>query len=185
MRRDVLAMARPGPDLAFERWLEGELRSDHAGETGAVWIYRGVLAVSRDPAIRQVAELHIACEAGHVRLLEDELEPRRRSRLLPLWRLMGWVTGAVPAAFGPRAVFATVAAVETFVDEHYEAQIRRLRERGGHDRMVDLLETCRGDEARHRDEARLLAADPGPLTRLWTACVEAGSALGVALARRV
>ena len=30
-------------------WLEAELRSDHAGETGAVLIYRGILAFSRDP----------------------------------------------------------------------------------------------------------------------------------------
>ncbi|MGB1140885.1 MAG: demethoxyubiquinone hydroxylase family protein, partial [Halioglobus sp.] len=30
----------------LDRWLQAELRSDHAGETGAVYIYRGILAIS-------------------------------------------------------------------------------------------------------------------------------------------
>jgi len=34
------------------RWLERDLRSGHAG---AVWIYRGMLAVSRNPALRRFA----------------------------------------------------------------------------------------------------------------------------------
>ncbi len=33
----------------FSRFFLRELRSDHAGETGAVYIYRGVLAVTRLP----------------------------------------------------------------------------------------------------------------------------------------
>ena len=31
-------------------WLRRDLRSDHAGESGAVEIYRGILAVSRSGA---------------------------------------------------------------------------------------------------------------------------------------
>ena len=31
--------------------LVGELRSDHAGESGAVWIYHGVLAIARDAGV--------------------------------------------------------------------------------------------------------------------------------------
>ena len=41
--------------------LIGDLRSDHAGETGAVAIYLGILAVSRDPAVRQFA---LACKSA-------------------------------------------------------------------------------------------------------------------------
>ena len=36
-------------------WLLGELRSDQAGETGAVAIYRGILWVSKDASIRRFA----------------------------------------------------------------------------------------------------------------------------------
>jgi ubiquinone biosynthesis monooxygenase Coq7 len=45
------AIAPALPDIAISEmpaWLIGELRSDHAGETGAVMIYRGILAFCKD-----------------------------------------------------------------------------------------------------------------------------------------
>ena len=42
--------------------LAGDLRSDQAGETGAVWIYRGLLAVSRDAGVREFAQRHLVTE---------------------------------------------------------------------------------------------------------------------------
>ena len=47
------------------RWLQAELRSDHAGEYGAVMIYRGILAVSRDDLVRDFAARHVATERDH------------------------------------------------------------------------------------------------------------------------
>jgi ubiquinone biosynthesis monooxygenase Coq7 len=171
---------------ALPAWLIGELRSDHAGETGAVMIYRGILAVSRDPGVRRFSERHRATEQGHLDLLSDLLPPGKRSRLLPLWRVAGWLTGAIPALFGPRAVYATIDAVETFVDHHYQAQIDRLDAEGIHPDIRALLEHCRIEEVHHRDEARDLGdAPPGPLLRFWSSLVGAGSAAAVAAARRV
>lgn len=82
--------------------LVADLRSDQAGETGAVWIYRGVLAVSRDPALRAFAQRHLATERRHLGLIEACLPAADHSRLLPLWRLAGWLTGALPALARPR-----------------------------------------------------------------------------------
>ena len=93
--------------------LVGELRSDHAGESGAVWIYHGVLAVTRDAGVRDFARRHRATEQRHLDLIEQLLPTSQRSRLLVPWRAAGFLTGALPALFGPRAVYATIAAVET------------------------------------------------------------------------
>jgi demethoxyubiquinone hydroxylase (CLK1/Coq7/Cat5 family) len=169
-----------------------DLRSDQAGETGAVRIYDGVLAVSRDPGVRAFAQRHRATELEHLALVDAWLPPARRSRLLPVWRLAGWLTGALPALAGPRAVYATIAAVETFVDRHYQDQIDRLRPLSAQDaevaRLVDLLERCRQDEVHHRDEAAASAPPPAerawPL-RLWAAMVGAGSAAAVVVCRRL
>jgi demethoxyubiquinone hydroxylase (CLK1/Coq7/Cat5 family) len=103
----------------FPRRLRRELRTDHAGETGAVMIYHGILAVSRDPALRAFASHHLATEQRHLADIEKVVPKRWRSRLLPLWRLSGWLTGALPAFVGARATYATIQAVETFVDRHY------------------------------------------------------------------
>jgi hypothetical protein len=82
--------------------LKRELRTDHAGEAGAVMIYRGVLAVARDDTLRAFAQHHLETESRHLALIEEVVPPSGRSRLLPLWRVAGWLTGALPACFGPR-----------------------------------------------------------------------------------
>lgn len=172
---------------AWPAWLVGELRSDHAGETGAVRIYDGILAVSRDAAVRDFATRHRATEQGHLDLLEGVLPAADRSRLLPIWRVAGWLTGALPALFGPRAVFATVDAVETFVDHHYRAQTDRLAAEGILPEIHAMLEHCREEEVHHRDEARQAGdgISPGALLRGWAWLVGTGSAAAVAAAKRI
>ncbi len=167
-------------------WLLAELRSDHAGETGAVWIYKGMKTATRDPAVRDFAARHLATEAGHLEALDKVLPRKARSRLRPLWRLAGWLTGALPALFGPRAVYLTIDAVETFVDRHYSAQIDALEASGEQKELLALLKRCRDEELEHRDEARHHhGGAAGPLGRFWVALVGGGSAAAVALARRI
>ncbi len=162
-----------------------DLRTDHAGEVGAVQIYRGVLAVSADGDLRAFAARHLATELLHLQRIRRWLPAGERSRLLPLWRVAGWLIGAVPALLGPRAVFATVAAVERFVDRHYERQIAQL---AAHPQLAELramLAACRRDEAAHRGDALArLRAQPGLLSKAWSALVGKGSALAVAASRR-
>ncbi len=170
----------------WEPWLEAALRSDHAGETGAVAIYRGILAITSDPALRGFAERHGATEQQHLDRIEALLARGDRSRLVPLWRVAGFLTGFLPALAGPRAVYATIDAVETFVDHHYAAQIQRLDATATHPAVRAMLETCRTEEVHHRDEARAEATrPPGAVLRAWTRLVAWGSAAAVSAAMRV
>ncbi len=165
-----------------------ELRSDHAGETGAVYIYRGIVAVAKRrgyPELIAFAQSHGETESEHLRLIEEWLSPPLRSRLLGPWRIAGWLTGALPALFGPRAVYATIAAVETFVDQHYQQQIDYLNQHGGPEGLLELLKRCQADECHHRDEAAELAGAPASwILRGWCALVGSGSATAVKIARR-
>lgn len=173
----------------LSRYLERELRSDHAGETGAVFIYRGIAAIAalrRDRELLDFARRHGETEAEHLRLVEAWLPPAQRSRLLGPWRLAGWLTGALPALFGRRAVYATIAAVETFVDQHYQHQIDHLGEQAGPEGLMALLLRCQSEERDHRDEAAALAGRSLPwVLRGWCAVVGTGSAAAVVLARRL
>ena len=165
-------------------WLLPELRSDHAGETGAVWIYRGILAVVRDPAVREFSTRHLQTESDHLALMNRLVPPSERSRLLIPWRIAGFLTGAIPALFGPRITFLVISSVETFVEAHYLAQVRRLRS-DGLDALADLLERCLEDEVSHQQEAADLAgAQSGRLDRFIDAVIRHGSSLAVAAARR-
>lgn len=166
--------------------LIADLRSDHAGETGAVWIYQGMLFVSRDAQVRAFASHHLQTESRHLALMSALLPPLRRSWLLVPWRVAGFVTGALPALFGQRAVFATIAAVETFVGTHYQQQIDALRQRPEHAVLRQVLIDCQSDEHAHRDEASAYLTQPaGGMLALWCAAIASGSAMAVTLARRL
>jgi demethoxyubiquinone hydroxylase (CLK1/Coq7/Cat5 family) len=187
------AWRAPASDWSPE--IEGDLRTDHAGETGAISIYRGILAVTRDAGLRAFAARHLETESAHLERIEAVLPASARSRLLPAWRLAGWLTGALPALAGPRAVHATIRAVETFVDLHYREQLERIdaldpqRADARLQGLRTMLDGCREDEVAHRDEAAAaLAADPRPagaVIRAWTAIVGSGSAAAVTVCRRI
>jgi ubiquinone biosynthesis monooxygenase Coq7 len=166
--------------------LVADLRSDHAGETGAVEIYRGMLAVTRDPVVRAFAEDHIKAERRHLAFFEHWIPNMHFSRLLPLWRAAGWTLGAGSALFGRKTVFVTVAAVESFVETHYLEQIGKLQEESRYDGLRCVLEGFCADEVHHRDDAtHRVEPIAGLLRKAWARLVGAGSALGVRVARKV
>ncbi len=175
----------PGDELPDR--VIADLRTDHAGEVGAVCIYRGVLRWAHDPALRAFAEHHLLTEQNHLRQIEAWLPPAHRSRLLPLWRLAGFLTGALPTLLGPEAVYATIEAVETFVDQHYEEQVRALGTQPELAALHHTLLQCQADEVAHRDEAAAARGTgrPGIALRAWCALVGAGSRAAVAVCRYV
>jgi len=181
MSNTTPAITLVGEDLS---WLVAELRSDHAGETGAVAIYQGILKVTRDPSLREFALRHLQTEERHLERLSETLTVADRSRLLPIWKVAGFLTGAIPACFGPAAVFITIEQVESFVESHYQSQIQRLTDCGEND-VRELLNSCLLDEVEHRDESRKLRPnDIGRAGRCWQWLVGAGSNFAVSLARK-
>jgi ubiquinone biosynthesis monooxygenase Coq7 len=170
-------------------FFERELRSDHAGEVGAISIYNGIIAVAKirgDTGLLFFAQAHKKTEAEHLALVEQWLLPQRQSLLLGPWRLAGWLTGALPALFGRRAMYKTIAAVETFVDQHYQQQIDHLMKLGGPEGLLPVLLRCQADEQHHRDEAATLAGSTSNgLIQTWCWLIGFGSKVAVGLARRI
>ena len=166
------------------KWLIADLRTDHAGETGAVEIYRGILAVTRDEDLIAFAQRHMQTEISHLTEISALLPQSQRSLLLPVWKVLGWLTGAIAAVLGRDATFTTIEAVETFVDRHYQTQIDRLRHENSEPSIMSLLDRLRRDEVAHRDDAmRHRTSRPGWFLKAWTWLVGSGSHLAVRLAR--
>lgn len=197
--------------LPYPEWLEQELRSNHAGETGAVEIYNGAIwaldlrakllppmfaTVTEDAELRAFAEEHKASEQHHMDLLEEILPAEQHSKLLPAWRLAGRGLGAVSTVWCTRGMYVTTAAVEEFVESHYNHQIDRLATDARHAsdppsmELKQLLQHCCEDEVHHKEEAAERAAK-GPLPWFdwvdgaWQWLVMSGSAAAAAAARRV
>lgn len=173
---------------SFVQFVQQELRSDHAGEVGAVEIYRGIKAVALwrgDYELMQFADEHGAVEQEHLSMMNQLVSEPQRSRLQLPWRIAGWLTGAVPALFGRNMVYATVHAVETFVDKHYQQQIDLLHPYTEHKALVAVLTQCQADEQHHRDDAGSRMNLINPLVKTWCGLIDIGSRGAVAICRKI
>jgi ubiquinone biosynthesis monooxygenase Coq7 len=180
---DTNLSAKP---CTYPGWLTAELRSNHAGELGAVMIYRGILAVSTDPVLRAFAEEHLATERQHLQTMESLLSQSKRSRLQWPWCVAGWFIGALPALIGNQWVYATIQTVETFVDDHYQKQIARLKTEAPTNPITEILERCCADEVMHRqDAAARIDGNLSLALSAWLKVVDLGSRSAVAVARCV
>jgi ubiquinone biosynthesis monooxygenase Coq7 len=171
--------------LDLPKFVISDLRTDHAGETGAIFIYKGILLITKDPALREFASRHLETEISHLQQIEKWLPKSGRSLLLPVWRLAGFLTGALPALFGSNSVYATIEAVETFVDTHYAEQVSSLER---YSLLNDLRETllkCQSDEVEHRNEAatRKGAKPLSFILQVWCLVVGIGSRSAVSICR--
>ena len=139
--------------------IEQMIRVDHAGEHGAVSIYRGQLAVfGKTDKKADMAKLvtHMAeQEQTHMDsfdklILEKKIRPTDFS---PFWYAAGFTLGAVTALMGEKAAMACTAAVEEVIDTHYADQIKELEKTGEETELREMIEEFRADEAEHRHTA--------------------------------
>jgi ubiquinone biosynthesis monooxygenase Coq7 len=214
-----------------------EMRTNHAGEYGAVQIYNGafyglkvhellnpmIYDNSIEKALCFVAN-HKKAEQIHLAGIETLIPQKERSSLIPLWHISGFLVGFVPSIFGPRgilfhfilrnwhshfifhhlALYHTIAAVESFVEEHYQAQIKRLLSEGDNfPKLRETLENFCKDEVHHKDEAieALLIGErdnemftdnkamytdlqnKSNIVQLWTSVVDKGSRIAVEMSK--
>ena len=169
----------------MNKLLESFLRSDHAGEVGAVYIYKGILSIAKDPALVEFSKRHLETEKEHLRKIEEVLPVSKRSKLVGIWKVAGYLLGFLPSLFGPRIVFATIEAVESFVEDHYEEQLKYLRAQNDPDQaLIDLLQSCQDDEIEHKNESAIKRrSTPGFLLNFWMKIVGWGSSSAVKVAK--
>lgn len=134
------------------------LRVDHAGEYGAVAIYRGQQAVfARNSKTRNIAEQLGEMEAEEQQHLDafDKLlieENVRPTVLGPVWNVAGYGIGVMTALLGEKAAHACTEAVETVIEQHYADQIEELEESDRQDLRATFIQ-FREDELHHREIA--------------------------------
>ena len=169
----------------MNKLLESFLRSDHAGEVGAVYIYKGILSIAKDPVLVEFSKRHLETEKEHLRKIEAVLPASKRSKLVSIWKVAGYLLGFLPSLFGPRIVFATIEAVESFVEDHYEEQLKYLRAQNDPDQaLIDLLQSCQDDEIEHKNESAIKKrSTPGFLLNFWMKIVGWGSSSAVKVAK--
>ena len=179
---------RPGLGASTARLAE-ILRVDHAGELGAVHIYRGQRAVLGGAGGKQRINDQLADtetqEARHLARF-DELLTKHRVRptlLAPLWRAAGFALGAGTALIGERAVHACTEAVESVIEGHYADQITEIADRDPV--LAAELSGFRDDELAHRDEALAEGAREAPGYPVLAAVIRAGCRAAIRISERI
>jgi 3-demethoxyubiquinol 3-hydroxylase len=178
----------PG-DGAKARRVAEMLRVDHAGEYGAVMIYRGQRAVfDRAPGKGHAAALVAEMEAGeeeHLKTFDTLLRDRgvRPTVMAPVWRAAGYTLGAVTALMGEKAAHACTAAVEEVIEQHYADQAHVLgdEERG----LKKLILQFREEEIGHKDMAMAQGAALAPGYALLSAVIKLGCRAAIKVSEKI
>jgi ubiquinone biosynthesis monooxygenase Coq7 len=175
----------------YASFIRAELRASHAGETGAVWIYRGILLVNRfkrDPDVKKFAQHHLTTEKDHLIQFENIIHRFRGSAILFIWMFSGFTMGVLSALLGRNWVYYIIYKVESFVDVHYRQQIKALSEHEFYCKaeIITMMQVCNADEQSHKEEAfNAIDGEPTLVMLLWGKLVTSGSSFAVKIAKLI
>ncbi|MBC7770195.1 MAG: demethoxyubiquinone hydroxylase family protein [Phycisphaerales bacterium] len=186
-------MMRPSPPMpgegARERRLAEMIRVDHAGEYGAVQIYRGQQAVfgrseSKSHTARIIADME-AGEQEHLRTFDRLIAERgvRPTLMAPVWRVAGFGLGAVTALMGEKAAHACTEAVEDVIEEHYAQQSAALQ--GLDTELKDVVDRFRQEELAHRETAIEQGARDALAYPLLSAVIKLGCRAAIRISEKI
>lgn len=171
--------------------IDSMIRVDHAGEFGALRIYKGQLAVlSRVPGAKKstAAIAHMAAqEKKHFDVFSEMVRSRgvRPTALEPLWHVAGYALGAATALMGEKAAMACTVAVEDVIDRHYAGQIEKLSTCPEEAELKATVEKFRSEELEHRDEALARGAEQAPFYGLLSSAIRLACGTAIRLSERI
>lgn len=166
------------------------LRVDHAGEYGAVAIYKGQLAVfgrqsGHERITGQLTEM-AEQERAHLDAFDKLLASGnvRPTALSPVWNAAGFALGAATAFLGEKAAHACTEAVETVIEEHYGDQVAEL-EAAGDTELAAKLSKFRDEEIAHKDLAAAEGAAQAPGYPILSALIRTGCRIAIRISEKV
>ncbi|MEM6537644.1 MAG: demethoxyubiquinone hydroxylase family protein [Pseudomonadota bacterium] len=177
---------KPGPN---DRRIEEMIRVDHAGEYGAVQIYKGQRAVfDALPHKANTSALLKEMEDGEQHHLAtfDKLIAERGGRptiFSPIWNAAGFALGAGTALMGEKAAMACTAAVEDVIEKHYAKQAEELDAAG--DPLAETVRQFRDDELEHKHTAEEMGAEEAPGYRVLKSVIQAGCHVAIRLSEKI
>lgn len=163
------------------------LRVDHAGESGAIQIYRSQIAIARvlHPGCVQALERMLEHELAHFRTFDGLLKARkvRPCHALPLWMVGGWMLGTMTALFGERAIWVCTAAIENTVNDHLDHQVAVLRVQDTE--ALAAVESIRRDEEEHEQHAVARGGEGKGLYRVLRVIVKGATSFAIWLSTKL
>lgn len=180
----------PG-DSGLKRRVAEMIRVDHAGEYGAVAIYRGQKAVfSHSPRMGRISRQiqHMADqEQKHLDAFDRLIKERkvRPTALSPVWDAAGFALGAATALMGEKAAHACTEAVEDVIEKHYQEQIDELDAADSEPELRADFAQFREEELEHRDTAVEGGAKDAPAYELLSSAIKFGCRAAIQITKKI
>ena len=131
------------------------LKVNHAGEYGAIRIYRAQLLLAKVfyKELTSFLKRTLSHEVNHCQKFLDTMPPydAKPCRLVWLWSLGGFGLGLLTALLGKNAIMICTQAVEKTVHEHLEDQINFLDNKDN--KLKNLIEEIQAEEIEHLEYA--------------------------------
>jgi ubiquinone biosynthesis monooxygenase Coq7 len=163
------------------------IRVDHAGEYGAVQIYKGQLQGARSQALRDQLQPLLDQEQKHKLLFEDLLKQHqvRPTLFQPLWHVGGYALGYLTARLGDKAAWACTVAIEEVIDGHYASQEKMLAEDSAHQELYHHIHQCRLDEMDHKEQGLSNGAEQAPAYFVLSTVIKGITKGAIFLSKRI
>jgi|TARA_B110000438_G_C15662188_1_gene584406 ubiquinone biosynthesis monooxygenase Coq7 len=172
-----------------KKFLEELIRVDHAGERGAIKIYEGQLLAlktfKQDENLKKQIEEMKEHEKEHYEFFEKEIDKRKitRTKLLPLWDLLGVALGFGTAMLGKKATMLCTASVEEVIGDHYKNQTYELHE--DEEELKKKIIKFRDDELNHKDIAYEGGAAKDGLYGLLDKIIKTSSYVAIKISKKI
>lgn len=139
------------------------LKVNHAGEYGAIRIYRAQLWLARRlyPDVVPFLTVTLGHEINHCAMFRSAMPARsaRPCRIMALWGNGGFVLGFLTALLGRQGIWICTAAVEAAVHRHLRDQLRFVWNRDPE--LHALILAIQDEELMHLHHAEERVADSG------------------------
>jgi len=134
------------------------LKVNHAGEFGAINIYRSQIFVSKMfmPDLVPLLESFLEDEKRNMNIFWEEIQSRNGIKCKSFWLcgLGGYFMGIISAVLGRKGIMACTWAVESVVVNHLKTQLEYLNGKSD-TRAFSTVESILQDEENHRDFGKM------------------------------
>ena len=168
-------------DAREQRTVARILKVNHAGEYGAIRIYRAQIWVARRlyPDVVAFLEETLGHELRHCALFLDAMPARhaRPCRVMAFWGNGGFILGFLTALMGRQGIWICTAAVEGAVHKHLDDQLLFLR--GKDSELHSLIESIQEEELSHLNHAEERIKQRTPWSRLLSALISKATDIAI------
>lgn len=173
-------------ETASRKKIDSFLRVNHAGESAAVRLYEGQLAVLSKSKSAEDLRHMLLQEQKHKEKFETALREHdvSPSLLNPVWHKVSYGLGVFTALLGAKEAMSCTVAVEEVIETHYKRQLDDFPKAGQHEHVHALIQNCYHDEVSHKNiaaEHNRKAAPSTPLAKT----IKAGCKMAIWLSQRI